>query len=286
MWYDIFLGQLESFADAFGGKQFFWGDIVNGTTMSILIFAMFTIAATVALIVNGTNCSEVKMGRTLKAIKAFTSRFGVIQKGNFSHFNKMCISKMPYSTKKSCIRFIFNPSTDNQTDFKRALSKSSCRCCTNAFIAYICVFGVGAVLAITTIALEMFYLEENSLFLAVALFYGAMLLIAMALQMYFIGNKYKNIDMQIYTEVVSRYLKSEVEDKNLQKVQNKAQNTAYDSIDELRRVVYSLIESGASKELLGLFRDGLLNIAATNYNSTADQLRIENIVSKINSFIA
>ena len=64
------------------------------------------------------------------------------------------------------------------------------------------------------------------------------------------------------------------------------QEKPVDSIDELRRVVLGLIESGASKELLELFKDGLMSVASTNYNSTADQLRLENLVTRINNYIA
>lgn len=286
MWYDSFLSQIYDFIDVFDGGEIFWGDIINGATISILLVVLFTISAAIAMIVNGVCCGELKLAKCMRKIKAFTARFGVIQKGNFIHFNKLCVRAMPVSCRRTCIRYIFNPTTENQVNFKRSLQKVSDRSCTNAFIAYICVFGIGAITAIATIALETFYLEANNLWVAISLFYGAIFLIAMALQMYFLGNKYKNIDVQIYSEVVSRYVKEEKFDKINQKVQNKADNKAFDSIDELRRIVYGLIESGASKELLELFKNGLLSVASTNYNSTADQLRLENIVTKINNYIA
>lgn len=286
MWNDSFLLQIENFVAIFNGKNIYWGDIVNGTIVSIFIFALFTISGLVAMIVNGTASGEVKMGRALKKLKGFAARYGVIQKGNFVHFNKICLSKMPKMVKKACIRFLFNPNTQNQVDFKSCLVKASDRSCTNGLIAYISIFGVGAALAIATLALETFYLEGNNLFLAVGLFYGAVLLIIMALQMYFLANKYKNVDMQIYTEVVSRFVKEENINANIQKAQSKTKEVVVDSIDELRRIVFGLIESGASKQLLELFRDGLMSVAAQNYNSSADQLRLENIVSKINSYIA
>ena len=286
MWYDTFMFQLENFINIFKGEEFYWGDIINGVTVSILLFTLFTISAIVTLIVNGTTCSEIMLAKTLRRIQGFVARFGIIQKGNFIHFNKICVKSMPKSVRKSCIKFIFNPTSENQVNFKRSLTKTADRSCTNAFIAYISVFGICAALAIATIALETFFLEGNNLFVAISLFYGASILIALALQMYFIGNKYKNVDIQIYAEVVSRYIKDDDSVKIVEKVQNKVQNKPIDSIDELRRIVYGLIESGASKELLSLFKDGLMSVAATNYNSTADQLRLENIVSRINNYIA
>lgn len=286
MWYDSFLLQLENFASVFTGKEFNWSDIVNGATVAVLLFAIFTISAIIAMIVNGTACSEIRLARTLRRIKGFVARFGVIQKGNFIHFNKICASKMPKLVKKSCVRYIFNPTSENQADLKRNLIRTADRSCTNAFIAYISVFGVGAIFAIVTIALETFFLDGNNLFLAVSIFYGASILIAMALQMYYLSNKYKNVDIQIYSEIASRCVKDEIADKVVEKSQNIASNKVIDSIDELRRIVYGLIESGASKELLGLFKDGLMSVAATSYNSTADQLRLENIITRINNYIA
>lgn len=286
MWYDTFLYQLESFADVFRGESFFWGNIINGTTITFLLCAIFTIAAAIAMIVNGTASSEVKLGKAFRQIKMFMARFGVIQKGNFVHFNKLCLRKMPAKVKKSCIRFIFNPTAESKTALRRSLINAADRSCTNAFIAYIIVYGLGAIIAITTIGLETFYLDGNNLFLAISLFYGASILIVMALQMYYIGNKYKNIDVQIYSEIISRYVGDEQAQIIVEKTKSKASEKAVDSIDELRRIVYGLIESGASKELLSLFKDGLMSVAATNYNSTADQLRLENIVSRINSYIA
>lgn len=112
------------------------------------------------------------------------------------------------------------------------------------------------------------------------------MLIVMALQMYFISNKYKNVDAHIYSEVVFRCVKESESNAVIEKVQNKTQEKPVDSIDELRRVVLGLIESGASKELLELFKDGLMSVASTNYNSTADQLRLENLVTRINNYIA
>lgn len=286
MWNDSIFNQFENFVGIFYGESFYWGDIINGTIVSMLLFAMFTLSAIIAMIVNGTASAEIKMGKSLKRIKGFAARFGVIQKGNFVHFNKMCLSKMPVSVKKSCIRFLFNPSTQNQAEFKRSLVRTADRSCTNAFIGYIVVFGLGAIMAIVTLGLETFYLEGNNLFLAISLFYGTTMLIAMALQMYFIGNKYKNVDIQIYTEVVSRFISEQDTMKIVQKAENKVKEGVVDSIDELRRIVYGLIESGASKQLLTMFRDGLVSVAANNYNGVADQLRIENIVSRINSYIA
>lgn len=286
MWYDTFLFQLQSFVDMFNGATFYWGNLINGTTITILLCAIFTIAATIAMIVNGTASSEVKLGRAFNQIKMFMARFGVIQKGNFIHFNKLCLRKMPAKVKKSCIRFIFNPTTQSKTALRRALINAADRSCTNAFIAYIIVYGLGAILAIATIGLETFYLDGNNLLLAVSLFYGASILIVMALQTYYISNKYKDVDMQIYSEIVSRYVGDEQAEIFVEKAQSKTIERAVDSIDELRRIVYGLIESGASKELLSLFKDGLMSVASTNYNSTADQLRLENIVSRINSYIA
>ena len=286
MWYDSFLSQLKKFAGVFNGASFYWGDIINGTTMAIALFALFTISAVITLIVNGTACSEIRLARALRRIKIFAARFGVIQKGNFIHFNKICVAKMPSAVRKACVRYIFNPSVDNQTAFKRSLTRSADRSCTNGFIAYISVFGLGAVAAIATIALETFYMDGNNLWLAVSLFYGASMLIAMALQMYFISNKYKNVDIQIYSEVVSRCVKESDSNIVIEKAQVKAKERGVDSIDELRRVVLGLIETGASKELLELFKDGLMSVAATNYNSTADQLRLENLVTRINNYIA
>lgn len=286
MWNDSIFNQFENFVGIFYGESFYWGDIINGTIVSMLLFAIFTLSAIIAMIVNGTASAEIKMGKSLKRIKGFAARFGVIQKGNFVHFNKICLSKMPASAKKSCIRFLFNPSTQNQAEFKRSLARTADRSCTNAFIGYIVVFGLGAIMAIVTLGLETFYLEGNNLFLAISLFYGTTMLIAMALQMYFIGNKYKNVDIQIYTEVVSRFISEQDTMKIVQKAENKAKEGVVDSIDELRRIVYGLIESGASKQLLTMFRDGLVSVAANNYNGVADQLRIENIVSRINSYIA
>lgn len=286
MWNDSFITQINNFIQIFYGKPFFWGDIINGTTVSILLFAVFTLAATIVLIVNGTACGEIKLSRTLKGLRSFIARFGVIQKGNFVHFNKICMSKMPRTVKKYCARFVFNPTTQNQANLKRSLTKTAKRSCTNAFIAYMVIFGLGAILAIATISLETIYLDSNNLFLAVSLFYGTMILVAMALQMYFIGNKYTNVDLQVYTEIVSRYLRDEDAQKVTQKISVKTKESEVDSIDELRRIVFGLIESGASKELLTMFRDGLVNIAATEYNGASDQLRLENIVSSINSYIA
>ncbi len=285
MWYDSFLSQFENFLDVFKGGNLYWGDIINGTIIAVLLFVIFTIAAVVALIVNGTACSDIKLVRTFRNLKMFTARFGVIQKGNFTHFNKMCLSKMPGQVKRACIKYIFYPNTQTQTNLKRTLIRVSDRSCSNGFIGYLSVYGVGAILAIVTIALETFYLESNNLYLAISLFYGASVLIVMALQMYYIANKYKNIDIQIYTEIISRYIDDGKAEAIEEKLANKSENKAIDSIDELRRVVYGLIESGASKELLGMFKDGLLSIASTNYNSTADQLRLENIVSRINNYI-
>ena len=59
------------------------------------------------------------------------------------------------------------------------------------------------------VILETFFLEGNNLFLAVSIFYGASILIAMALQMYYLSNKYKNVDIQIYSEIASRCVKDE-----------------------------------------------------------------------------
>ena len=286
MWYDSFLYQLKNFVDVFNGGNFYWGDIINGTTMAVALFAVFTISAVITLIVNGTASSEIRLAKAFKRIKLFIARFGVIHKGNFTHFNKICVSQMPSAVKKACIKFIFNPSVDNQTALKRSLTRTADRSCTNAFIAYISVFGLGAIAAIATIALETFFLDGNNLWLAVSLFYGASMLIVMALQMYFISNKYKNVDAHIYSEVVSRCVKESESNAAIEKVQNKTQEKPVDSIDELRRVVLGLIESGASKELLELFKDGLMSVASTNYNSTADQLRLENLVTRINNYIA
>ncbi|MDE6565666.1 MAG: hypothetical protein K2L47_01220 [Clostridia bacterium] len=286
MWYDSFLSQLKKFVGVFNGASFYWGDIINGTTMAIALFVLFTISAVITLIVNGTACSEIRLARALRRIKIFAARFGVIQKGNFIHFNKICVVKMPSAVRKACVRYIFNPSVDNQTAFKRSLTRTADRSCTNGFIAYISVFGLGAVAAIATIALETFYMDGNNLWLAVSLFYGASMLIAMALQMYFISNKYKNVDIQIYSEVISRCVKESDSNVVIEKAQTKAKERPVDSIDELRRVVLGLIETGASKELLELFKDGLMSVAATNYNSTADQLRLENLVTRINNYIA
>lgn len=285
MWND-FLTQFDGFVGIFRGEGFYWGDIINGTMVSILLFAIFTLSAIIAMIVNGTASAEVKMGRTFKRIKGFASRFGVIQRGNFVHFNKICLSKMPVKAKKACVKFLFNPSIQNQVAFKNSLEKAADRSCTNAFIGYIAVFGIGAVLAIVTLALETILLDGNNLLLAISLFYGTTILIAMALQMYFLGNKYNNIDIQIYSEIVSRFVKDETATKIIEKAQDKTKQNAIDSIDELRRIVYGLIESGASKQLLTMFRDGLVSVAANDYNGAADQLRIENIVSRINSYIA
>lgn len=286
MWYDSFLYQLENFAGLFTGEEFYWGDLINGTTVSILLVLLYSLTFFIALLVNGTASSEIKMSKTFTRLKGFFARFGVIQKGNFVQFNKICISKMPAKVKKACVRFIFNPTLDNQSNLKLSLLDTSKKSCTSAFIAYIIIFGIGAILAVATITLETFYLENNGVGIAVSLFFGAVNLVILAVQMYYISNKYKNIDMQIYSDIVSRYVKEDNNNKILAKSQNKAENKGIDSIDELRRIVYGLIESGASKELLGLFKDGLLSVAATNYNSTADQMRLENIVTKINSYIA
>ena len=239
MWYDSFLYQLKNFVDVFNGGNFYWGDIINGTTMAVALFAVFTISAVITLVVNGTASSEIRLAKAFK-----------------------------------------------QTALKRSLTRTADRSCTNAFIAYISVFGLGAIAAIATIALETFFLDGNNLWLAVSLFYGASMLIVMALQMYFISNKYKNVDAHIYSEVVSRCVKESESNAVIEKVQNKTQEKPVDSIDELRRVVLGLIESGASKELLELFKDGLMSVASTNYNSTADQLRLENLVTRINNYIA
>ena len=240
MWYDSFLYQLKNFVDVFNGGNFYWGDIINGTTMAVALFAVFTISAVITLVVNGTASSEIRLAKAFKRIKLFIARFGVIQKGNFTHFNKICVSQMPSAVKKACIKFIFNPSVDNQTALKRSLTRTADRSCTNAFIAYISVFGLGAIAAIATIALETFFLDG----------------------------------------------KESESNAVIEKVQNKTQEKPVDSIDELRRVVLGLIESGASKELLELFKDGLMSVASTNYNSTADQLRLENLVTRINNYIA
>ena len=47
MWYDTFLFQLQSFVDMFNGATFYWGNLINGTTITILLCAIFTIAATI-----------------------------------------------------------------------------------------------------------------------------------------------------------------------------------------------------------------------------------------------
>lgn len=284
MWYDSFLFQLQGFANMFRGQSFYWGDIFNGTTVAILLTAIFTLAFAIAAIVNGTASGEVKLARSFRRIRKYAQKFGVISKSNFIHFNKACIGQLPQKVKKAIAKFIFNPSGDTQLALQNSLNKCAARSCTAAFIAYIVLFGIGAVVAVVAIALESFYLKGNTLWLAISLFYGAILLVTLALQMYYISNKYKSVDTLVYTEIACRVPREETLARKQQ--HQEAVKKTPDSIDELRRVVYGLIEGGASKELLSLFKDGLSGVAATKYNSTADQLRLENIITRIDRYMA
>lgn len=163
------------------------------------------------------------------------------------------------------------------------------------FVAYIVLFVIGVLLGVAVSVLETFYYSGENLWVAISIFYGAILLVATAVQMYVVSNKHANVVDDIYMQVVghstlvmqnSKQNKQSEQSLPIVKKEQEKQpepqkEKPIDSIDELRMVVNDLIAKGASKELLKLFKSSLESVAKTNFTSHVDNLRMKNIIEKL-----
>lgn len=188
-----------------------------------------------------------------------------------------------------------------QSLFKKEMQKATMESGVAGFVTYMVIFVFGIILSVAVSVAETFFFNGENLWLAISLFYGALLLIAMAVQMYLIGNKNASTIDEIYIQIASRSML--ICDKKCRAEQNKKDVLAtrkdeqiektssvinkekpIDSIDELRILVASLIERGASKELLDFLKNSLKSVAQTEYASYVDNLRIKNIIQKLEDY--
>lgn len=288
MWYDNFIKNLQNFIGQFSSGNFLWHNFINDTVVALFLTIAFSISAIAVLLLNGFLCGEVKIGRALKRTKRYFLKNDILKKENSAIFCKYCLNNLSKKARVLCEQYAVNPTYLNQQSLQKCLKNISHSSCVAGYIFYILFFTAMFLFAIATSFVESIWFSASTYSLAVSIVYGVILLIVVSAQVYYIGNKYDCVEVDLLQEIVSRVVKEKSAKVIKTTPQPKLQKTYndIDGVDELRRIVYGLIDSGASKQLLSMVKDSLICVAKTKYNSHVDELRINNIVEKIDNYIA
>ncbi len=282
-----------AFADVMGS---FYTEYVTIFNVSFAMTIIYLITFLTVLLSHGFGSSFVRLGNFDISVDTFIAKYGAVNICNKQIFRKFCLTRLPYSVKRAWQKC--DKKGENFSDSRiDSLISHKLECSgTIGIVVYFTIYIIGVIL-LTTVGVVNGVEYDYTAYISIAIITGALEMVALSFQLYYLSNKYSCIGRDIfcklragvkYPEAVNNFpdFNYSFSDILVKARREPVAAPKTDNVGLLSKMIDGIVKDGVSTEILSMLVDGLKSLQSTGYVSPADELRIGCIVHDIEGKVA
>lgn len=266
-------------------------EILSVINLSIVFSIGIIFLTILVLFVNGFGSNMAKLSKLDKKMNVFFKTNAAISFDNALSFSKKCVRFMPVKVKKAWKNFEISGKNIEDVGLDKVIRTTFNKGGTVWFLVYLYFYLFVVFSLIVSIVVSRVESDIVSLCVSGILILGAVCLIILACQLYFMDKK---IEKKVDNIITNFNVRTIMNKKPLVKcISQKKANclseiegcskvcTTRKSIDDLEGLIADLNRDCVSQEIKDIIKDMMRKVSDTAYNSPVDNLKLNRLIESI-----